>query len=40
MQFVIKNYLKQNPDTQKAPKAKQIYKGKALADILKELNIQ
>ncbi|MGD6959485.1 S8 family serine peptidase [Rossellomorea aquimaris] len=40
MQFVQKNYLTQNPDIQKAPKAKKVYKGKRLEDIFKELNIQ
>jgi hypothetical protein len=40
MQFVRQHYLKQNPDVQKAPKAKEIYKGKRIDDILKELNIQ
>ncbi|WHZ05192.1 dockerin type I domain-containing protein [Neobacillus sp. YX16] len=40
MQFVRQHYLKQNPDVQKAPTAKEIYKGKRIDDILKELNIQ
>lgn len=39
MQFVKQNYLKQNPDVQKAPKAKETYKGKRLENILKELKI-
>ncbi|PAE42513.1 hypothetical protein CHI06_11240 [Bacillus sp. 7884-1] len=40
MQFIKQHYLNQNPDVQKAPKAKEIYKGKRLEDILTELNIQ
>ncbi|MFP7296381.1 S8 family serine peptidase [Neobacillus niacini] len=40
MEFVKQHYLKQNPDVEKAPKGKEIYKGKRIDDILTELNIQ
>lgn len=40
MTLVQKHYLKQNPDVSKAPKAKMIYKGKTLEDILVDLKIQ
>lgn len=40
MKFVQQHYLNQNPDLANAPKGKERYKGKTLADILGELNIQ
>ncbi|MEH6996717.1 dockerin type I domain-containing protein, partial [Neobacillus drentensis] len=37
MQYVINNYLMQNPWMENAPKAEKKYKGKTLEDVLKEV---
>jgi len=39
MQYVVSNYLMQNPWMEKAPKGEKKVQGKTLEDILKELDM-
>ncbi|MEH7378152.1 dockerin type I domain-containing protein [Neobacillus drentensis] len=39
MQYVLNNYLMQNPWMENAPKAEKKYQGKTLEDVLKEVGM-